>query len=532
MNQTLPSNSTTQFWNSILPYLVLSFFLLLAIYWQTLSSMLSTWWNIGTYTHGFVIFPISLWVIWTLKDSVTILTPKPTVYAVITVLVVSLIWLVANQGGLIGIQQFALIGLIQVLTWAMLGKAVYKKLLFPLLFLFLAVPFGDFLIKPMMEFTADCTVMLLRLSGIPVYRNGLYLMLPTGHWSVVAACSGVRYLIASITVGILFAYFCYFGWRKRLIFTAASIITPIIANSLRAYIIVLIGHFSNMKFATGVDHFVYGWVFFGIVIAIMMWVGSLFQDHPQDDIEHVSKQSQFDHPVNQSGTSTQTEQFSINTITRKTKLIASLALLASTIGPLSAYVLKQQPQHQVDLDSITLPESSTSWRLINDIDEWQPGYTGQTLTLSSMYQSQLGRVQLTMIFYPNETQGHELINGQNSLVPEDNPDWRLVLESMRSVDLPPTINLRESLISTYQHRLIWQFNWINGQFETNDTKAKLMAVKNRLLGNNNHSIAVIISTQTGEDTVEARQRLNNFLQAMSPTILEVIKQFNTIVTIP
>jgi EpsI family protein len=313
-----------------------------------------------------------------------------------------------------------------------------------------------------------------------------------------------------------------------LIFTAASIITPIIANSLRAYIIVLIGHFSNMKFATGVDHFVYGWVFFGIVIAIMMWVGSLFQD----DIEHSSKQSQLDHPVNQFGTSVQTEQFSINTITSKTKLIACLALLASTIGPLSAYVLKQQPQQQIDLASIILPESTTSWRLINDIDEWQPGYSGQTRTLSSMYQSQLGRVQLTMIFYPNETQGHELINGQNSLVPEDNPDWRLVLESIRSVDLPPTIDLRESLISTNQHRLIWQFNWINGQFETNDTKAKLIAVKNRLLGNKNHSVAVIISTHTGEDTVEARQRLDNFLQIMSPTILKIIKQFNTIVTTP
>jgi EpsI family protein len=137
-----------------------------------------------------------------------------------------------------------------------------------------------------------------------------------------------------------------------------------------------------------------------------------------------------------------------------------------------------------------------------------------------------------MIFYPNETQGHELINGQNSLVPEDNPDWRLVLDSTRTVTLPPTINLRESLISTNQHRLIWQFNWINGQFETNDTKAKLMAVKNRLLGNGNHSVAVIISTHTGEDTAEARQRLTNFLQTMSPTILKVIKQFNTIVTTP
>ncbi|MEE9346309.1 MAG: exosortase A, partial [Methylococcales bacterium] len=248
--------------------------------------MISTWWNIGTYTHGFAIFPISIWIIWTLRDSIRTTIPMPTIKGIMALLVISLIWLIANQVGLIGIQQFALISMIQIFVWTILGGVVYKKLLFPLLFLYLAVPFGDFLIKPMMEMTADFTVMVLRLTGIPVYRNGLFFMLPTGHWSVVAACSGVRYLIASLTVGILFAYFSYSSWHKRLLFTAASIITPIIANSLRAYLIVLIGHFSNMELATGIDHFVYGWLFFGIVIALMMWVGSKFQDQPQHFIDN------------------------------------------------------------------------------------------------------------------------------------------------------------------------------------------------------------------------------------------------------
>jgi exosortase len=49
----------------------------------------------------------------------------------------------------------------------------------------------------------------LALSGIPVHAEGLRFVIPTGSWSVVEACSGVRYLIASVTVGTLFAYLTY-----------------------------------------------------------------------------------------------------------------------------------------------------------------------------------------------------------------------------------------------------------------------------------------------------------------------------------
>lgn len=521
MKQNPSPESTLQLWKSVSPYLILSYLLLLAIYWQTLASMISTWWNIGTYTHGLVIFPISIWVIWTLKNSLLTIPPTPTIQALIALCAVSIIWLIANLGGLVGIQQFALITLIQVLTLTLLGKTVYKALLFPLLFLYLAVPFGDFLIRPMMEFTADFTVILLRLSGIPVYRNGLYFMLPTGGWSVVAACSGVRYLIASITVGILFAYFCYSSLSKRLVFTAVSIITPIIANGLRAYIIVLIGHFSNMKLATGVDHYIYGWLFFGIVIAIMMWVGSLFQDQPQPDHNYPDTLKTPNTSIDQKHESNQVSKYII---------IASLALVISAIGPFLALLSNQQPQHRVNLESITPPESRLAWQLTEQLDDWHPGYSGQSLQLSSMYKSQMGHVQLTMIFYPNESQGHELINGQNSLIAEDTPDWRLISESSRSVSLPPAIKVRESIIGSTQHRLIWQFNWINGEFQINDIETKIIGVKNRILGHENHSIAVLLSTNTGEDTLEAQQRLTDFLHSMSPLILQIIDRFNTLTT--
>ena len=151
---------------------------------------------------------------------------------------------------------------------AILGREVAKAIMFPLGFLLLGVPMGEALIPPLMEWTADFTVAALQLSGIPVFREGLLFRDPSGNWSIVEGCSGVRYLIASFTVGVLFAYLSYRRAWKRLLFAAMSIIVPIIANGLRAYLIVMIAHLSNNQLAHGVDHFIYGWVFFGLVMLL------------------------------------------------------------------------------------------------------------------------------------------------------------------------------------------------------------------------------------------------------------------------
>src|SRR5262249_32061829 len=150
---------------------------------------------------------------------------------------------------------------------------------FPLAFLFFAVPIGEFLLPQLMEWTAGFTIAALKLSGIPVFREGQQIAIPSGTWSVVEACSGVRYLIASIVAGALYAYLIYRSPARRLVFIGVSIVVPIVANWVRAYLIVMIGHLSGNVLAAGVDHLIYGWMFFGVVMLIMFWIGSRWREH-------------------------------------------------------------------------------------------------------------------------------------------------------------------------------------------------------------------------------------------------------------
>ena len=102
------------------------------------------------------------------------------------------------------------------------------------------------------------------------------LSIPRGDFEVAKACSGIRYLIASVSLGTFYAYLTYQSWGRRLLFVSMAIALPILANGLRAYGIVMIAHFTNMKHAVGVDHLIYGWLFFGVLMFVLFWVGGRY----------------------------------------------------------------------------------------------------------------------------------------------------------------------------------------------------------------------------------------------------------------
>ncbi|WP_187275945.1 exosortase A [Parahaliea aestuarii] len=238
------------------------------------------WARSDTFAHGYLILPIAAWLVYRQRAALRVLVPAPSAVGLLLMVPVALLWLAAFLVDVNVVSQLALVALLVTGTWAILGTQVVRWIAFPLGFLFLAVPVGEGLIPPLQEFTAFATVRMVELSGVPVYREGMFFSLPSGNWRVVEACSGVRYLIASFTLGVLYAYLNYTHWGKRALFAVVSLLLPIVANALRAYLIVMLGHVSNGELAAGVDHLIYGWVFFGVVMLLLFWVGSFWMDPP------------------------------------------------------------------------------------------------------------------------------------------------------------------------------------------------------------------------------------------------------------
>jgi exosortase A len=191
---------------------------------------------------------------------------------------VTALWLVALALRVEVVHHAAAVLLLVLFTWSLLGTRVARALAFPLGYLFLMVPFGEFLVPALMRLTADFAVVAVEASGVPVYQDGYVFSLPSGDFEVIKACSGIRFLMATIAAGTVFAYVAYASLAKRLVFLALCVVVPIVGNLLRAWGVVMIVHLSDMRFAAGGDHILYGTLFYGAVLVAFFVAGARFAD--------------------------------------------------------------------------------------------------------------------------------------------------------------------------------------------------------------------------------------------------------------
>jgi exosortase A len=247
-------------------------------FYPAILSMEDIWRRSDTFAHGYFILPIVAWLIW--RDRAYFLNSNTKVsWLALPFFIAGLAsYLFAYAADINVLSQLAAVITLISIIWFLIGNHLAWHYKFPLAYLFFLVPMGENLIPDLQDITAWFTVFFLKLNGIPVFRDGLYIQTPSGLFEVAVACSGIRYLIASVAVGTLYAYLSYRSIKKKLIFSLFAFILPVIANGIRAYLIVAIAHYSNMKYATGADHLVYGWLFFGFVIMLMFWIGGRFAD--------------------------------------------------------------------------------------------------------------------------------------------------------------------------------------------------------------------------------------------------------------
>jgi len=484
-------------------YVLLPVFLWL--YWDTASSMVAIWWRSPTFAHGFLILPISLWLLWRKRAAFANAPAQPSYWGALAILLLGLSWRVADIVGLQFFEQFLMVCMVPALIWALQGWQRLKTVAFPVGFLLFAVPVGEFLIPPLIDFTAAFTVMALRMTGLPVYMEGNLLILPTGTWSVEYACSGVRYLIASVTLGFLYAYLAYHSLWRRLWFIAASAVVPILANGLRAYTIVMIGHLSDMRLAVGVDHFIYGWVFFGIVMTLLFWIGSFWLEETPPPRPSES------HPPPIHG----------HASTGRFIKVSTCALIGLSIWPGWARLARGQETLASSVD-IGLPESIGSWRASGGpLTSWRPRFVGMDAEQALTYESELGSVGLYLAYYRSQQQGAEMVSSVNGLIDEKTPWWALE-SGTRQVPLgDDNLEVRETrLRSTSSGLLVWQWYWIDGSRTTGALTAKLLEARAKLVRRSSAGASIVVYQfleRTGSEDISIAQ-LTHFLEEALPAI--------------
>ncbi len=463
-------------------------------YFGMARSIVDVWNSSETFAHGYIIAPISAWLIWRRRANFRVLPATPWWPALGALLLCGAAWLLARMGEVQVVQQYAFVAMIPVIALAVLGRRLAGSLAFPLLFLLFAVPFGEIFIGPLIEFTADFTVWAVQATGIPVLRNGTHFELPTGNWSVVEACSGVRYLISSVTIGCLYAYLTYRSTLRRSVFIVASIIAPVIANGLRAYMIVMIGHTSNMELATGVDHLIYGWIFFGLVMFIMFWVGSYWrEDTDTPELPTAGASSAANSPA------------AIGKMTLA--VLAACALWPAFASYSERAAFNPKP--------VVLNAIPVSWGQASAFSSWVPSYTAADAGFNGVYQQDAGKpVALTILYYRNQTRDKALISSVNRLAGEKDA-YHEIGGALRTEQVAGrTLTLRETRMQgptgTF---LVWHWMSIDGHALTNAYVGKLRQAGARLMLRGDDGVAIMLSSPYTDNQEDTRRTLRAFLDA-------------------
>ncbi len=497
-------------WSAHLLALAAVLALLVGLYWTTVVTMVGIWHRSDTFAHAFLVLPISLWLVWRQRAVLRGLSPQASPWMLAPLAVMAAMWLVGDLASVNAVTQFAWVAMLVLSVPAVLGLQVAWAIAFPLVFLLFMVPVGEFMMPQFMEWTADFTVGALQLSGIPVYREGLQFVIPTGSWSVVEACSGVRYMIASFMVGSLYAYLNYTSTSRRLIFCVVSLIVPLVANWLRAYMIVMIGHFSGNTLAVGVDHLVYGWAFFGVVIMLMFFIGARWAQMPADaGSAALAAGGTMSAPV--SGFPA-----------------AVFALVAAVMVAPHALNVYFNAEQSTGLQAPLVLPALTGTQAAAMPLPFEPTFRNPSATASRSYGLPSGRVvTVHLAFYRHQGPGRKLVSSENVLLRADATEWQRVASGIMAVEYGgQTLSWRSATLlggavsqsrSTRPQLEVRQSYWVNDRYTPSDKWALGHGLIGRLSGRGDAG-AMITVFMPAESAKDASAELGAFLQQHLPAI--------------
>ncbi len=472
------------------------------IFFTTWESIISIWLRSDTYAHGMIVLPVSTWLVWRNKSvHKTLLNPqKRSLLGLLFLLANGLLWIMASITHVLVIQQYAVVGLLIGSLWFFLGNTAALSILFPLCFLYMMVPVGEGLLPDLMILTADISVFMLKLTGITVFREGLHLSLVSGDWEVVEACSGLRYLIATITLGLIYAYITYTKAYKRLIFALLSFVIPLLANGLRAYMIIMIGHMSDMTLAVGVDHLIYGAAFFGIIIFVMFYIGSFWKDAVPT-------------PSFEPGAAKPTSSTAVHHY-----VVPLSALLISLLfWPIGYDQLQRNYSAQLALSEWHALANVNHWKITEAPNwKWRPAFKGAESERLDFYINDEGLViGIYQANFGNEIQGAELVNSRNTLITEDQKDqWRIMKQlntTIQTTDSEVDLVILESMNNNTDE--VTTLKWYQvGNYATNKSYfAKAFQLIKRLTLNTSAEIYFVVYTETHRFDLEQKVRRDNWL---------------------
>jgi exosortase len=248
--------------------------LILLGYAPVLQRLVRQWMDDPDMGHGFFVPLVAGYIAWLKRDEWLSAPASGNWAGVALVVWGSMQLLLATLGAELFLARTALLFTIAGAILLAGGTRIFLVLLFPLFLLVFMVPIPAIIYTqitfPLQLLASRAAELALTLIGVPVFREGNILELPSQRLSVVEACSGIRSLLSLTFLSLVYAYFFDRKVWMRWVLLIASVPIAILANAFRVTMTGILSEYKR-EWAEGFFHAAEGWVIF--MLALVMLVG-------------------------------------------------------------------------------------------------------------------------------------------------------------------------------------------------------------------------------------------------------------------
>lgn len=487
------------------------------MYFPAYQAMLASWEG-EDYNHCYLIPVVAMYILWEKRTAFRVATTTPSWLGLVPLGVgVALFWL-GELGGefytLYISSWFVMVGMV----WTYVGWNKLKVLGFPLCFLIAMFPFPNVinvnLTLKLKLISSELGVAMLRVYGMSAYREGNVIDVGFTKLQVVDACSGLRYFLPLIILGILLAYYFRAAMWKRIVLVLFAIPLSIITNSLRIASVGILYQFWGPVVADGFFHDFSGWFIFMASLVMMlavMWC--LKRILPEPETVACGERENGSVPA--------------GVVKRKIGMRYSVLLAVPAFLLLGGTILLTQ---NVDFrEKIPLRQPFSAFPV--HVGDWR----GERQVMEKMYLDALGLSDYLLIDYRNgrnqnvnfyvaynESQrGGKSSHSPASCLPGNG--WAFKDSGITSVELPggKVIEVQRAFIDKNGQQLL-AYYWFpqRGRILHNLFELKLFAFWDAIVARRTDGALVRIITPVadGGNLMESESRLKDFTRVMLPVL--------------
>ena len=252
------------------------------VYLPVLGDLVLDWYQDSNYSHGFLIIPVSVWLIWRQRKELASVPIRTSNWGFAGVFIALGIFIVGTAGAEYFSARFSFVLLLASMTLCFLGWMFLRKVWFAFFFMLFMIPIPYVIYYsvtfPMQLFASKIASVALGVIGLPLVRFGNVLHLPGGQALEVAeACSGLRSIVALLALGALFAYFTQENRVKAVILFLATVPIAIFGNVVRISFTAIGTYAISEEFVEGTLHEMAGMLVFLFSLVMLMIFGSLLK---------------------------------------------------------------------------------------------------------------------------------------------------------------------------------------------------------------------------------------------------------------